>query len=152
MLLTFKIQFGGKKVMLRWKARFKNQHMLNQFDSQGREILFKEVLERQNDLEIFELVEDGKVYQINLNTGMFTINGIEIFLITEQELGTPLRDAHYRIIYYKRMQTNFTVQKLEKPKVFCYLLGWQTTVNGKNFQRILQIFPDGKLFLKVDKN
>jgi len=135
-----------------WKARFKGQHILNQFDVNGKEKLFREVLDRQEDLEIFELVEDGKIYSVNFQTGAFFVKGIEIFPITETELGIPLRDAHYRIIYYKRMQANFTVQKLEEPKLFCYLLGWQTTVNGRNFQRVLQIFPDGKLFLKVDKN
>jgi len=134
-----------------WKARFKNQHILNQFDSAGKEKLFREVLDRQEDLEIFELAEDGKIYSVNLQTGMFTINGINIFPITKEEIGISLRDANYRIIYYKRMQTNFTVQKLEEPKIHSYLLGWQTLVNGKNFQRILQIFPDGKVFLKVDR-
>lgn len=138
--------------MLKWRAYFKGCSVLEQYNNQGKEVLFKNVLDRQEDLEKFELINEGKIYQINLKTGMVTINGVEIFLITEQELGIPLRDAKYRIIYYKRMQTNFTVQKLEKPKLFCYLLGWQTTIANRNIQRVLQIFPDGKLFLKVDKN
>lgn len=137
--------------MLSWKARFKGQRVLNQFDSAGKEKLFREVLDRQDELEHFELAENGNIYSVNLQTGAFFVKGIEIFPITKEEIGIPLRDAKYRIIYYRRMQTNFTVQKLEEPKVFCYLLGWQTTIDGRNFQRVLQIFPDGKLFLRIDK-
>ena len=137
--------------MLRWKARFLGQRILEQFDAQGKERLFKEVLDRQEELEHFELAENGKIYSVNLKTGMFTINGVEIFPITEQELGMPLRDVKYRIIYYKRMQANFTIQKLEEPKIYFYAIGWQCLVNGKNFKRVLQIFTDGKVFLQTDK-
>ena len=136
---------------MEWKARFKGQYVLEQFGANGKECLFRKVLNRQDELEHFELVEDGKKYSVNLKNGMFTINGVEIFPITETELGVPLRNAKYRIIYYKRMQANFTVQKLEGPKIHSYLIGWQTTISGKNFKRVMQIFPDGKVFLQTDK-
>lgn len=132
---------------MKWRARFKNQHTLEQYND-GKERLFREVLDRQDELEHFELAENGKLYSVNLKTGMFSINGVDIFPITEEELGLPLRDAHYRIIYYRRMQASFTPQQIEDSALLCHLLGWQTNIDGKNFKRILHIYDDGKLFLE----
>lgn len=136
--------------MLQWRARFSGQHVLNQFNG-NKEILFREVLNRAEDLELFELIGDGKIYQVNLKTGEFFINGISLFPITEKELGIPLRDIQYRIIYYKRMMVKFTSQQINASQFQSYLLGWQTTANGRNIQRIMQIFPDGKIFLQMNK-
>jgi hypothetical protein len=130
--------------MLIWKAYFKNQYVLEQFDMDGKERLFKEVLDRQDELERFELFNDKEKYSVNLRTGLFTIKGVEIdlFNITSQQ-------PKYRAIYYRRMQTTFTSQQIGKPKLFCYLLGLQTTIDNKNVQRVLQIYPDGKIVLQI---
>ena len=134
--------------MLKWKAHFKNQHIFEQFDTKGKEHLFKEVLDREDELEVFELVDNGKIYQVDLRTGKFFIKGVEFFPITEGEFKKPLRDVHYRLIYYKRKQTTVTLNDIKKPEVLCHLLGWQALVDGKNYQRIMFIYPDGIVELK----
>lgn len=136
------------KTELKWKAHFSNARIFEQFDAQGKEHLFKEVLDRQEDLELFELIGDGKIYQVDLRTGKFFIKGVEFFPITEEEFKKPLRDVHYRLIYYKRSQTTVTLNSIKKPELLCYLLGWQALVDGKNFQRIMFIYPDGRVELK----
>jgi len=135
--------------MLKWRAYFRNQHVLEQYSDSGKERLFREVLDRQNELERLELVEDGKIYSINLLDGSFYITGVRLNLITEAELGIPLRNAKYRIIYYKRVQREVSGVNVGSPKIICYLLGWQSTANGKNIQRILQIYPTGEIFLQT---
>jgi hypothetical protein len=135
--------------MLKWKAHFKNQYVLEQFDKEGKERLFREVLDRQEELERFELIGDKKIYSVNLRDGSFYIDDVKLNLITEQELGVPLQNVEYRIVYYKRVQVTMTQSVLGKPKILCYLLGWQTTVDGKCFKRILQIYQDGNIFLQT---
>ncbi|MCK4357324.1 MAG: hypothetical protein KAW92_01020 [Candidatus Cloacimonetes bacterium] len=136
------------KTELKWVAHFKNQHVLEQFDDKGREHLFKEVLDRQKELYKFELIGSGKIYQVDLRTGKFFIKGVEFFPITESDFQKPLRDVEYRLIYYKRKQTTVTQTTVKKPVLLYYLLGWQALVDGKNFQRIMFIYPDGKVELK----
>jgi hypothetical protein len=130
--------------MLKWKAYFKNCRTVEQFNKDGKERLFKEVLERQDELEKFELFNDKERYSVNLRTGLFSIKGVEIDLF-----GISSQQLKYRVIYYRRMQTVFTPQQIGKPKLFCYLLGLQTTVDDKNVQRVLQIYPDGKIVLQI---
>jgi len=133
-----------EEVKLCWRAYFKNQHVLEQFDIEGKERLFKEVLNRQEELEQLELFNDKERYSVNLRTGLFTIKGVEIDLF-----GISSQQPKYRVVYYKRMQTMFTSQQIGKPKLFCYLLGLQTTIDNKNVQRVLQIYPDGKIVLQI---
>ena len=121
---------------LKWRAYFKNQYVLNQVDDKGRERLFKEVLDKQEELYRFELVGDGKIYSVDLKTGEFFIKDIKFLPITETELGVYHRDVKYRIIYYRRMQTTVNQTTVKKPSLLCYLLGWQATIDGKNIQRI----------------
>jgi hypothetical protein len=133
---------------MKWKARFEGGRVLEQFDANEKERLFKEVLDKQELLESFELLENEKIYAVSLIYGTFYINGVKVNLITEEELGIPLRDAEYRIIYYRRMRQTLSESEIGKLRLFCYLLGWQTTVNGKNIKRILQIYPNGNIFLQ----
>ena len=140
------------KTGLKWRAYFKGQHVLEQYDSKGKERLFKEVLDRQDELEKFELVGNGEIYQVNLITGEFFIKGVKFLPATETELGVYHRDVKYRIIYYRRIQTTVSQTKVGKPNLLCYLLGWQATIDGKNIQRIMQIHSTGKLVLQTNKN
>lgn len=138
---------------MKWNAHFKGGRVLEQFDERKKERLFREVLDKQEDLETFDLVEDGKVYSVDLKNGEFCINGQYLFAITEEELGHPVRDIKYRIIYYRRMRQILTETGTglvpSKTKAHCYLLGWQATIDDKNIQRILHIYPDGKIFLRT---
>jgi len=130
--------------MLKWKAYFKNCRAVEQFNKEDKEVLFKEVLNRQDELEQFELFNDKERYSVNLRTGLFSIKGVEIDLFN-----IPSQQPKYRVIYYRRMQTVFTSQQIGKPKLFCYLLGLQTTIDNKNVQRVLQIYSDGRIILQV---
>lgn len=134
-----------KEVKLCWRSYFKNQHVLEQFDINGKERLFKEVLDRQDELEKFELFNDTERYSVNLRTGLFTIKGVEI------DLFNIISQPKYRLIYYRRMQTMFTPQQIGKPELLCYLLGLQTTIDGKNVQRVLQLYIDGRISLQINK-
>lgn len=138
--------------MLKWRAYFKNQYVLDQYSDDKKERLFREVLDRQDELEKFELVGNGEIYQVNLITGEFFIKGVKFLPVTETELGVYHRNVEYRIIYYRRMQTTVSRINVRKPSLFCYLLGWQATINGKNVQRIMQIYSTGKIVLQTNKN
>lgn len=137
--------------MLKWRAYFNGGRVLEQFDSKGKEKLFREVLDRQEDLEKVELVGNGEIYQVNLITGEFFIKGIKFLPITETELGIYHRNVKYRIIYYKRKQTTITQTTTREPTLVCYLLGWQATINGKSIKRIMHIYPSGKVVLQTTK-
>lgn len=137
--------------MLKWRAYFKNQYVLDQYSDDKKERLFREVLDRQEELEKVELVDNGEIYQVNLITGEFFIKGIKFLPVTETELGVYHRNVRYRIIYYKRKQTTITQTTTREPTLVCYLLGWQATINGKSIKRIMHIYPNGKVVLQTTK-
>lgn len=84
----------------------------------------------------------GKEYGVNLENGMFLKDGS--WMEHPQAIsGTP---DHYRLIYFKRIrklisevQTHFE----EICSVRNIYVGFQTTISGQNYKRMMVILPDG---------
>ena len=70
---------------------------------------------------------------VNLETGCFNINGLEIKLHEE-----PLSD--FRLIYFRRHRHHFNpADGKEIGHEMEYHFGWQTTEDGKNIQKTIII-------------
>jgi hypothetical protein len=75
---------------------------------------------------------------INLENGIFLINGLPV-KIDEKDfpLGFP-PDIQRRLIYFRRVTVNY-IGTVEQNKSTEFCIGWQATVNGKNYQQIISI-------------
>jgi hypothetical protein len=97
----------------------------------------------QDNIKVFELQNGNKKYSVNLENGEFNLDGLVCRFDLGFRNGKRLEPKEYRLIYYRRVNTEFNpdgiVQKVR------YLLGWQTEIEGKNYQRFIIIEPDGSL-------
>lgn len=108
---------------------------------------FAEVLnmEKEGKLFSFSLYNDEKHITLNLKTGIFTID-------TQDYKFLNLNEANYRLVYFRtrRMETDKN-GKLGNPYTYRYGIGWQTTINGLNYQRILNIDTNNGLITIKEK-
>ena len=82
------------------------------------------------------------MFAVNFQTGVHLIKGVGLNLVHKEIRGIP--NLHFRPIHVRRMrEERGTSGKLIKGtlRVHQYLLGWQTTVNGKNYQKIVAVDP-----------
>lgn len=103
---------------------------------------FYDVLQRMSEVVKFELVEDnwlsGKKVSIDLLTGLFTVGGVE-FIASDPSLISNLRDVEgFRLVYFKRHRHTLT-NGVETNHEIEYHLGWQTTLDGKNYQQTIAL-------------
>ena len=127
-----------------WTARFRDGSELRQFNSDGSENLFRLVLDRQHDLELFSV---GPV-SVDLRDGSFNIKDIKLIgsssLDGFEEWGVDENLAK-RIIYFRRLTRSLTGPFAGKVTHIIYAVGWQATVNGRNVKHIVYIHPNGEL-------
>lgn len=88
-------------------------------------------------LVAFTLKGDGHEYGVDLRDGHFEIDGIP-FVMHEM----PLKD--FRLVFFRKHTHSFNVKvddgtHREIDHKIAYRIGWQCTVNGKNYQEIMQI-------------
>lgn len=92
--------------------------------------------EKENPLVKFEMRGEGHVYLVDLIDGHFEVDGVS-FVMHEEEL------SGFKLIYYRRHTHNFIVGREKKPEEtlhdISFRMGWQCTVDGKNYQRVMQI-------------
>ena len=88
---------------------------------------------KPDEVAFFSLRGEGRLYSVDLKTGEFAVNG-NWFRMHEE----PFKD--FRLIFYRRHlhEINREVGEETGHRVI-YLLGWQTTHEGKNHQRIMYI-------------
>lgn len=89
----------------------------------------------QEKLAYFVLKGDGHEYGVDLRDGHFEIDGIKFFMHE-----VPLKD--FRLVFFRQHTHHFNVGAVgqeETSHEIVYRLGWQCTVNGKNYQEIMQI-------------
>ena len=149
------------KLDLTWVAIFKNGEMLRQFDDeeQTREHLFKEVLERINNLQGFQLVNERTkvLYTVDLVNGRLRIAPPirEVSNETTQnpEIETRGNDKYkYRLIYFRRVTQTMTWAGKEVTRQgvhnIQYFLGFQyTNEKGENVKRMIQISKDDEVYI-----
>lgn len=133
-----------------WTAKFKDGSTINQFDeqeTQTKEHKFKEILDHQENLIGFTLVNihTNVAYILNLENGTIniTLNGSEE-LEPDKEMLKGL--YKYRLIYFRRVQRYFTSSMVETGVDITYFLGFQyNDEDGKNHKRFVKINSDGRL-------
>ena len=98
---------------------------------------FYDVLNSGKTVTRFSIEGEGHVYCVDLTTGGFTRDGEPI-----AGEGDPLPDGdpELRLIYYRqhRHQFNRTTRE-ELSHDVTYVIGWQTTHNGRNYQQKLGV-------------
>jgi hypothetical protein len=87
---------------------------------------------RKEDIKKFSLVGDGHTYSVDLDDGHFEIDGIP-FRMHDEEL------KDFRIIFFRKHQHGFNDMREELFHKVFYQLGWQTTLDGKNIQRVMEL-------------
>ena len=94
---------------------------------------FYDVIQSEKKLVKFYLRSDDKVFSVDLLTGYFNINGIET--IVEGDKPVPINNPVYRLIFYRQHQHDFNAEsKKETVHRVTYFIGWQTIVDGVNYQ------------------
>lgn len=100
---------------------------------------------RQEDVKTFTLSGNGHTYSVDMDDGHFTIDGVQVELNPENK--PPL--GNLRLIFWRNRthlinvtydtSTGNTTETKEMGLVTRYRFGWQTTINGKNYQEVMQI-------------
>lgn len=83
---------------------------------------------------------EGFQIGVNLHTGKFILNGI----ILDPMSDLHFEPTHFRLIYFKRMRGSLVMGRGSALSSVLHriLLGWQTTHNDKNYQRIMFFDPE----------
>ena len=126
---------------MKWLAVFKNLDDLPQYNVDGTENLFSDI--KQDKLIMFILESACKCYSVNLADGTFRI-GYETFKFDGFD------GADFKLIYFRRVRQTMSMAG-SKPlsQTVIYHLGWQTNIDGKNYQRVIAISEDGSVILKT---
>lgn len=119
-----------------WIALLKNGQLIL-----GKHQSFKEVqiADKKQQLKRFSLMNEstGDTLTVCLETGYFYSNFAFHSLFPHPDKNLFFK-ASFRIIFYKRIRK----YSGNNPSfVYRYLLGWQTTIEGKNYQRIIFLNP-----------
>lgn len=95
---------------------------------------FYDVITRLSEVERFSLIGNGKTYTVDLTDGHFECNEVPFVISTD----LPEGPHDYRLIYFHRHR-HMTSSGAPNSESVSFHLGWQTTINGKNFQQIIAI-------------
>jgi len=130
---------------IHWLAQFSDGSQLKQFDN-GKENLFRGVLNRQNDLVKFILFHTEKSLRLTLDLklGVIYINNIQI---PQAELLSNSGSKN-RLIYFRRITKEITQTGKTLNTTVFYFLGYQyNNLAGKNFKKLIQIDDNGNLVI-----
>lgn len=91
------------------------------------------------------LFKKGNEFSVDLIDGHFEVNGVSFYM--PQEVKTPMNG--FKLIYFinNQIHTDVTYEKKSGDVVNTgnqrherrWLIGWQCTVEGKNYQEVMQI-------------
>lgn len=140
-----------------WGAHFKGDpETLWQYDKDGSEIPFKAVLDRQDDLEGFSLVNRRSMvsYLVDLSEGTLHISR-ENYVMDSKPFLEPRKDMlrvgglKYRLIYFREITRSFdTALKEVGEQSINYYLGFQyTDPEGHNQKRLMCINKEGQVVI-----
>lgn len=136
---------------IHWLAQFSDGSQLKQFETDGKENLFREVLNRQNDLTKFILFHTEKSLRLTLDLklGVIYINNIQM---PQPELlvNADIKN-NKRLIYFRRITkelSSFKGTVSDTNTTVLYFLGYQyLDKNGHNKKRIIQISDNGDVII-----
>jgi hypothetical protein len=135
--------------MSNWIAYFKDGSTLERFEGE-KENSFKLVLDKQDQLQEFEVVCSGGKCKVNLDDGIFTLtkDGVDIkFHPLNHDNEVSPKDLKYRLVYYRRQLHFFGNDPVANDGITQFsAVGWQaTTKDDRNIKRIIRI-NDEKIF------
>jgi hypothetical protein len=91
---------------------------------------------KDSKLKKFTLSNDKDVYSVDLTTGAFEVNDKSFSI----QLENDILPTNLRLIYFRRRRQHFMIPALEElSSDTTYCIGWQCTIDGKNYQRIIEI-------------
>lgn len=122
---------------IQWIAIYDDGSELSQYNEDGSENLFGDI--DQDRLIRFKLESYNKCLSVDLIEGTFRIG-------TEDIRFDGFDGADYRLIFFRRTRQDFgkSVKTTITPHI-----GWQTNINGKNYQRIMAISEEGQILFKI---
>jgi len=133
---------------IHWLAQFSDGSQLKQFETNGKENLFRGVLNRQNDLVKFILFHTKKSlrFTLDLKLGVIYINALQM---PQPELLSDVDDKNRkRLIYFRRCKMEIGQLGQQIKTNVIYFLGYQwNNETGKNFKRIIQISESGDVII-----
>ena len=99
---------------------------------------FFDLLELTKTLDIvrFSIYDGVDTYLVDLTDGHFEVNGMKFIARSEQ---LPEDFPKFRIVFFRQHQHTFNVGYDELSHNVTYFIGWQTTINGKNYQQTIGV-------------
>jgi len=124
--------------MLMWEATFKDGSKLSQYHM-GKEVLFREVLDRESELKTFALlsVDANSSCSVDLEDGSFVI------VKGGQQLRVPVKcgDSEVgefrKLVYYLRCQHLFAgcIHSGSKESVVYGVIGWELFIGSERHSK-----------------
>ena len=96
---------------------------------------FYDVLARLDDVVRFTITNEKHIYSVDLLDGHFELDGVPFRAQNEQ---LPQDNPVYRLIYFRR-HIHQTVMGGDSTHAIEYFFGWQTTIDGKNYQQTISV-------------
>lgn len=99
---------------------------------------FYDVLQRMDEVVLFGLISDDHAYAVDLQTGWFQANHADFAVPND----LPEGEHKFRLVYFRRnFQTVAVGGELpeELSHIVEYHIGWQTTIDGKNYQQTIKV-------------
>ena len=143
----------SQKLALVWMAQFRDGTILYQYtdEEQTKEHLFREVLDKQDTLKLFSLinVRTNRVYRVDLEYGRFHFFAPGFVAVPEDVVDSVSANP-CRLIHFRRVQKNFCLENKiqELSTSIKYFLVYQyNTPDGKNVKHIAQITENDEVYL-----
>jgi len=134
------------ELKLLWKATLDNGVVLSQFNSNGTETKFQDVIDNFDNLDTFELkhVSIDLLIKVDLINGLITLN--------DYKSATPdnlkKQKHNIRLIYFRRNNVDINIKGEILRKTTTYFIGYQyNDINGQNRKVLLNIDELGNIIL-----
>lgn len=101
---------------------------------------FSDIKFRLEQVSYFSLIDNSgyEAASVDLITGLFKKKG-ESFKAHDPSIIFPL-DSKLKLIYYRTVTKNMNMFMMTgETKPMIYNIGWQTNINGKNYQQVISI-------------
>ena len=91
---------------------------------------------KDSKVKTFTLSNGVDSYSVDLSTGAFEVNGKPFSV----QLENDILPTNLRLIYFRRRRQHFMIPNLEElSSDTTYCIGWQCTIDGKNYQRVIAV-------------
>ena len=100
---------------------------------------FTDVVKRIDDVVLFWIYseETDIIAKVDLTTGLFAINDIP-FVASDPSQQFP-HNTKFRLIFFRRHRHTSNVALEELAHEIEFHIGWQCTINGKNYQQTIAL-------------